>query len=316
MSQVTEQNTHSIEEDEIDLRELWQSIKDGRRVIYILTAFIVTLTLIYALKQPNVYQSEIILVPTQSESSLGGLGGLGGLAAMAGVSIGGGAMTPDVAFDALLKNYDFMKNFVVKHDIVAHYEDVNLDQNYVFALGFRGIYDFLSSKPDYTEKDMEERVYDTVEMVVNNFSISSDKKTSLVTITYSDFDRNYPPQMINLFLKDASNYLVGNSLRNIDGKLKYFETEFAKADSIEIRQSLSATISKILEQKVVLKSKEYYECDPLTTPSVAYIKDKIKPKRGLILVVSFVTSIILGIFLVFFLQFIRSDKNEEKLQTT
>ncbi|MDD5201952.1 MAG: Wzz/FepE/Etk N-terminal domain-containing protein [Sulfurimonas sp.] len=316
MSQVTEQNTHSIEEDEIDLRELWQSIKDGRRVIYILTAFIVTLTLIYALKQPNVYQSEIILVPTQSESSLGGLGGLSGLAAMAGVSIGGGAMTPDVAFDALLKNYDFMKNFVVKHDIVAHYEDVNLDQNYVFALGFRGIYDFLSSKPDYTEKDMEERVYDTVEMVVNNFSISSDKKTSLVTITYSDFDRNYPPQMINLFLKDASNYLVGNSLRNIDGKLKYFETEFAKADSIEIRQSLSATISKILEQKVVLKSKEYYECDPLTTPSVAYIKDKIKPKRGLILVVSFVTSIILGIFLVFFLQFIRSDKNEEKLQTT
>jgi len=316
MSQVTEQNTHSIEEDEIDLRELWQSIKDGRRVIYILTAFIVTLTLIYALKQPNVYQSEIILVPTQSESSLGGLGGLSGLAAMAGVSIGGGAMTPDVAFDALLKNYDFMKNFVVKHDIVAHYEDANLDQNYVFALGFRGIYDFFSAKPDYTQKDMEERIYSTVKMIVNNFSISSDKKTSLVTITYSDFDRNYPPQMINLFLKDASNYLVGNSLKNIDGKLKYFETEFAKADSIEIRQSLSATISKILEQKVVLKSKEYYECDPLTTPSVSYIKDKIKPKRGLTLVVSFVTSIILGIFLVFFLQFIRSDKNEEKLQST
>ncbi|DAB29429.1 MAG TPA: hypothetical protein CFH84_09540 [Sulfurimonas sp. UBA12504] len=313
MSPVNEQNIHSIQEDEIDLRELWQSIKNGRKVIAAVTFVVVTLTLVYALKQPNVYQSEVILVPTQVESSLGGLGGL---AAMAGVNIGGGSMTPDVAFDALLNNYDFMKNFVVDHDIVAHYEDENLDKNYVFALGFRGIYDLFVSKPDTAETDMEERVYSIVRMITKNFAISSDKKTSLVTISYSDFDRDYPPQIINLFLKDASSYLVGNSLKNIDGKLKYFEAEFAKADSIEIRQSLSATISKILEQKVVLKSKEYYECDPLTTPSVSYIKDKIKPKRGLIVVVSFVTSIILGIFLVFFLQFIRSEKNEENIPST
>ncbi|MDD2790642.1 MAG: Wzz/FepE/Etk N-terminal domain-containing protein [Sulfurimonas sp.] len=314
MSQVGEQNNHYIEEDEIDLRELWQSIKNGKKIIFAVVALVVSLTLVYALKQPNVYQSEMTLIPTQNESSLSGLGGLGGLAAMAGVSIGGGSMTPDVAFDALLNNYDFIKSFVVRHDIVAHYEDENLDKNYVFALGFRGIYDLLTFKSEEAEEnqDMEAKIYNTVNMIVKNFSISSDKKTSLVTITYSDFDRNYPPEMINMFLKDASSYLVSNSLKNIDGKLKYFESEFARADSIEIRQSLSATISKILEQKVVLKSKEYYECDPLTTPSVAYIKDKTKPKRGLILVVSFVTSIILGIFFVFFLQFIRSEKSEEK----
>jgi uncharacterized protein involved in exopolysaccharide biosynthesis len=65
----------------------------------------------------------------------------------------------------------------------------------------------------------------------------------------------------------------------------------------------------------MMQSKVYYQCDVLTAPAEAYIKDKTKPKRGLILVVSFVTSIILGVFLVFFLQFIRQDSKEEQLST-
>jgi capsular polysaccharide biosynthesis protein len=79
------------------------------------------------------------------------------------------------------------------------------------------------------------------------------------------------------------------------------------ADGFELRQSLSSTISSLLQEKVVMQSKIYYQCDILTAPSESYVKDKTKPKRALILVVSFVTSIILGIFLVFFLEFIKKD---------
>ncbi|MBU0721355.1 hypothetical protein KJ877_08430 [bacterium] len=309
MSQI--ENNYEIQEDEIDLRELWQTIKKGRKVIQIFVLVIVSLTLVYALKLPNVYKSDMVLIPT--ESAAGGLGSLGGLAAMAGVSLGGGSMTADVAFSALLDNYAFMKNFVIKHKVLEHYEDENLDKNYVFALGFRGVYDLLTFKSK-NEKDIEERIFETVEEIKKNFSISSDKKTSLITISYSDYDRAFAPKMVNDFLTDASEYLVSNNLQNINNRLKYFETELQNADSIEIRQSLSSTISNILEQKVAMKSKKYYDCDSLTTPSEAYIKDKIKPKRGLILVVSFVTSIILGVFFVFFLEFIRKEEPAAEVQ--
>ena len=73
-------------------------------------------------------------------------------------------------------------------------------------------------------------------------------------------------------------------------------------------------LSGILKEKVMMKSKKYYQCDVLTAAFPAYIQDKTKPKRSLILVVSFITSIILGVFLVFFLEFIRKD--EERLTTT
>ena len=308
MSQVNE-NSY-VEEDEIDLRELWQTILKGKKIIAGVTMTIVTLTLIYALKLPNVYTSTSILIPT-AESSGSSFAGLGGLAAMAGVSVGGGTMTPDVAFDSLLNNYEFMKTFVKNNKIVERYSSADADKNYVFALGFRGLYDLFKSQPDEEkekEKDYDLETYNIIKSLKASFSISSDKKTGLITVAYSDSDRTYPPTIINAFLKDASAYLVTNNLRIMDVKLGYFEKEMQKSDGFELRQSLSAMISGILQEKVMMQSKVYYQCDVLTGPAESYIRDKTKPKRGLILVVSFVTSIILGIFLVFFLEFIRKEE--------
>jgi uncharacterized protein involved in exopolysaccharide biosynthesis len=311
MNKSIQESNSYIEEDEIDLRELWQTILKGKKIIVIITGVIVTLTLVYVLKLPNVYKSEVILIPT--EKSGGGLSGLGGLAAMAGVSIGGGgSMTPDVAFNTLLNDYGFMKNFVVKNKILEHYKSKNLDNNYVFALGFRGVYDFFKSSPkkDKKKQDIDADIFNIVKNIKGKFSINSDKKTALITVAYSDNDRSFPPKIVNAFLRDASNYLVANNLRIIDNKLNYFSKEMQRAESFELRQSLSSMISQILQEKVMMQSKKYYQCDVLTDAYPAYIKDKTKPKRSLILVVSFITSIILGIFLVFFLEFIRTEKEE------
>lgn len=298
-----------IEEDEIDLRELWKTILKGKKIIAIITLVVVAITLVYALKLPNVYKSEAVLIPS-SEDSGPSLGGLGGLAAMAGVSIGGGgSMTPDVAFNSLLNNYEFMKKFVINNKILEYYNGKKVDENYVFALGFRGFYDLFKSEVDEEEYDIDKEIYKIVEKIRSNFSVSSDKKTALITVAYSDSDRNYPPQIINAFLKDTSSYLVKNNLRIINSKLGYFEKELVSVDGFELRKSISSIISKILEEKIMMQSKVYYQCDVLTSPSVSYVKDKTKPKRALILVVSFVTSIILGIFLVFFLEFIKKEED-------
>ena len=303
MNQIQE---HYIEEDEIDLRELWQTIVKGKKTIALVVVVVVSLTLVYALKMPNVYKSQTVLIPTAEEGG-SSLGGLGGLAAMAGISIGGGgSMSPDIAFNSLLSNYDFMRNFVVKNKIVEHYSSASVDKNYVFALGYREVYELFKSEPD-EEETIDDKIFNIVKILKSHMSISSDKKSGLITVSYSDSDRAYAPLVIDAFLKDASRYLVENNLKIIDKKLRYFSSEMQTAEAFELRQSLSSMISKILQEKVMMKSKEYYQCDVLTQATPAYVKDKSKPKRGLIMVVSFITSIILGIFLVFFLEFIRNE---------
>jgi len=295
--ELEQANINYKDEDEIDLGELWETIKKGKRTIFITVFVIVSLTFVYVLQMPNSYKSEAILIPTESGGASSS--GLGGLAAMAGISLGGGSMTPDVAFQSLLNDYTFMKHFVQKNHIVSHYLQNDADKNYVFAFGFRGLYDLFHSKAKKEHGDENALIFNTIKKIKGALSISSDKKSGLITVSYIDYNRAYPPKVVNMFLKDASKYLVQNNLKNINNRLKYFQEEISRVEAFELRQSLSQMISQILKEKVMIQSKQYYKCDLLTAPNAAHIKNKSKPKRGLILVVAFVVSMIIGIFLSF-----------------
>jgi len=269
----------------------------------------VSIAFIYVLSQPNSYKSSAVLIPSSSKGN--SFGSLGGLAAMAGVNLGGGGdMTPDIAFQTLLKDEGFMKQFIKKNHLIELFERSAQESNYVFAFGFRGLYDLFHSKNAKDGISNEEKVYKLIKYLQNNISISSDKKSNLITVSFVDYDRFIAPKIVEMFLNDASAYLVRNSLKNIENRLHYFEKEIKRVESFELKTALSQMISKILQEKVMIKSKRYYKADLLTAPEVAYVKNKTKPKRGLILVVSFITSLILGIFLVFFLEFLKNDEDE------
>lgn len=296
-----------IQEDEIDLRELWQKIVKGRKIIALTTIVLVFFAFLYVLKLPNVYESKTTLMPMNSNSS-GGLAKLGGLASLAGMNVGGGSMTPDVAFNTLLDDYNFMKTFVIKNKFDRYYLSSNRDKNYVFAFNFRALYDLFQSDKD-DEKDFEQVIFDVVKEIRKHISISSDKKTGLISVACSDSDREFPPKIIKAFLNDASKYLIENHLKINNRKLIYFKKELRGAESFELRQSIANIISDVLKENVMMHSKRYYQCDLLTTATPAYIKDKIKPKRALILVVSFILGIVLGVFLLFFLEFVSLKKS-------
>ena len=54
----------------------------------------------------------------------------------------------------------------------------------------------------------------------------------------------------------------------------------------------------------------------ITDPYIPDVKDKAKPKRALIVIVAFITSFILAIFLVFFIEFVRGSKEESNIDAT
>ena len=81
-------------------------------------------------------------------------------------------------------------------------------QKYIFAAGYRGVYDFFKAKPDDKEANEEEDIFNIITTIKKNFSISSDKKTALITVSYSDNDRAFPPKMVNAFLRDASGVVI------------------------------------------------------------------------------------------------------------
>ena len=74
-----ENTTEYLQEDEIDLRELWATVMKYKHEIVKFSAVVTILAFIYALSIPNSYKSSTLLAPQeQSKPSLGG-----GLAALA-----------------------------------------------------------------------------------------------------------------------------------------------------------------------------------------------------------------------------------------
>ena len=71
-------------DDEIDLRELFNALWDGKWIVVSLTAFASIAGVIYSLSLPNIYESKALLVPVNSSSGISGAlssyRGLGGLA--------------------------------------------------------------------------------------------------------------------------------------------------------------------------------------------------------------------------------------------
>ena len=298
-------NNACIEEDEIDLRELFATIWKHKLFIAVFTFIVTSLAIVYALSKPNEYKVYTLLAPQEASKGMN-LGGLGALASMAGVNVGGGSgVTPDIAFTTLLNDYAFMKNFILKNQLDKKLSDATMEQEYVFALGYNGIYKLFHSNEKNNNKDQTFTYYKELK---SNLQVSTDKKTSLITVAYTSASRRLAKEILTAFLRDATQELVRRNLRDINAKVEKYKQELQKTNNLELKSELAKLISSLIKQKVYINASKYYKVKVVTDPYIPDVKDKAKPKRALIVIVAFITSIIMGIFFVFFLEFIRKEK--------
>ncbi|MFK5881896.1 MAG: Wzz/FepE/Etk N-terminal domain-containing protein [Sulfurospirillum sp.] len=308
--QNTNQNTNCIEEDEIDLRELFATIWGNKFKIIIFTFVITSLTLIYVLRLPNSYRSSVVLAP-QEQSKGASLGGLSALAGMAGINLGGSSMDAYNSMKTILDNDAFEEMIIKKYNLDKKLTPEYMDKNLVFAFGYRGIYDLFKSKAK-KDKSKDEIIYNTIKRLKKIVSLSSDKKSGAITLSVELQDRFLAEKLLEIYLNETTNYLRKLDMQDISKKLKYYKNELSNISDIELKTQISQLISSLIQKKVLSSASEYYNVRLMTKPYVPFIKDKSKPKRALILIVAFITSIILAIFGVFFIEFLRNEKEETK----
>ena len=300
-------NNACIEEDEIDLRELFATIWKHKLFIAVFTFIVTSLAIVYALSKPNEYKIYTLLAPQEASKGMN-LGGLGALASMAGVNVGGGSgVTPDIAFTTLLNDYAFMKNFILKNQLDKKLSDATMEQEYVFALGYNGIYKLFHSKAK-NDNSNKVQTFNYYQQLKSALQVSTDKKTFLITVSYIAPSRKFAKEVLEDFLRDATQELVGRNLRDINAKVEKYKQELQKTNNLELKSELAKLISSLIKQKVYINASKYYKVKVVTDPYIPDVHDKAKPKRALIVIVAFITSIIMGIFFVFFLEFIRKEK--------
>lgn len=118
MSDQVQQPVSQVADDEIDLRELFSALWQGKWLIIVTTFLFSVASVFYALSLPDIYKSEVTLAPVSEDSGLKIPGQLGGLAALAGVNLGGmgGGDKTGLALE-ILKSRDFLVRFIEKNDL-------------------------------------------------------------------------------------------------------------------------------------------------------------------------------------------------------
>ena len=105
-------------DEEIDLRVVFATLWAGKWFILAVTLVFAAAGIAYALNKPNIYQSSVLLAPTNEEGSLSGVSGqLGGLASLAGINIGSGSSNQTVIAKEILQSRVFLNDFVRRHNL-------------------------------------------------------------------------------------------------------------------------------------------------------------------------------------------------------
>lgn len=312
MDNVTQPLIAPLQEDEIDLRQLGLTLKKRWKFLVGLTVVSTIATTMFTLAQPNSYTSTAVLIPSVQDSS-SKMGGLSALAGLAGVDLGGGKMSPDEGYKILLENKPFLYDLIKKYHLEIPLSS-EADQNYHFALNNRTLYDTKKSffgSPQPLLQDPEEKLFRLSEQLSKTIVIAGDKKAGTITISAVHSDPQVAKTLVDIFIKEASAQLMKTDMADLDKKLTYYQNEVNQISDATVKTQVSQLMTALIQTKVQAQASQYYNVKMITPPSVAYVKDKTGPKRGLIIAVAAITSLILGIFIVFAWEFFARPQDQE-----
>lgn len=301
-----EKQYDELAEDEIDLRQLLTAVFKYKVKIVFFSLVAMLIAVIYLLRLPNTYDSKTILAPQEKTQSLGG--GLGALAGMAGISLGGGQMDAFSSLQTIMQDYDFNRHLIAKYDLINKLLNEELTKEYVFALGFDGVYRLFHSEK--TIKQDESTLYQVFRMLQKFVSITSDSKSGAIIIRAEHPNRFFAKELATIFLNEAVARLRSNEMQDIDKQISYYENEIAKTSQIQLREQLSTMVATLIQKKVMAQGNAYYIVQPVTMPYVANIKDRSGPNRGTTVIIVLMASLMLGVFAAVAYEFAKTKTDQ------
>ena len=139
-------------------------------------------------------------------------------------------------------------------------------------------------------------------------SISSDKKTSLITLSATSNDRFFAKEIVEIYLVALTEHLEEMEIIDATNKIKFYKQELASTKNIELRKEISSLISALVQKRVLSSANEYYIVSQMIAPRVAFASEKTGPNRKLMLIIIAMMSLMLGVFSAFLKEFIGKSR--------
>ncbi len=302
-------------DDEIDLRELFSVIWQGKWLIIAITAVFAIGSVIFALSQPNTYNSEALLAPASEEKS-GGLGALagqfGGLASMAGINLGGGGGVDKTQMAIeVMKSRQFASEFIQSHDLLP---DLMAADKWEMANDTLVYDDELYNPQTKTwvrevkapfkpEPSMQEAFKEFTKVI----AVNSAKDTGMVTVSVEHLSPSVAQQWVTWLIQDINKVMKERDVAEANRSSEFLTKQIAQTNIADIRTILYQLIEEQTKTIMFAEVRDEYvfkTIDPALIP-----EEKSGPKRALICVLGTLLGGMLAVMLVLIRHFVRKEDN-------
>lgn len=291
----------SVDNDEFNLSEIITAVNQGKWFILITTVVVTLCVVLYALKLPNIYKSEVLLSPASADAGMKIPGQLGGLAALAGVNLGGGGNGDKTQLAiALMKSRDFIGRFIERHDalpalMAVQKWDPNTNQ-------------FVFNPTIYDEKNKEwvrkvsapakpkPSLQEAYKQFIGILSIDLDKNSGFVKVSIEHMSPGTAQFWLSNFVNDIDDELRARDVKDAERSIEYLSKQVEQTNVAEIRSVLFALIEEQTKTLMLAHNRDEYAfkiIDPAVVPET-----KDRPKRAVMSVLALMLSFIFSLLLV------------------
>jgi uncharacterized protein involved in exopolysaccharide biosynthesis len=301
-NQTSELRDKSVNDDEIDLKELFSALWAGKITIILTTVVASVIAVAIALSMPNIYRAEALLSPVSVDG--GGMNGLaskfGGLASLAGVSLGGGGFDKTTMGIEVLKSRTFFADFAGKYPIMVDLMASNgWDSNNNEVLIDTEIYDVDSQvwiRKAKAPRKSEPSVQEAHKEFSKLLSVSQDKESSFITIAIEHYSPYVAKQWVDWLVQDINNTIRNQEVQQAQRSIDYLLNQIEQTKLAELQMGFFELIQSQTETIMLANASPEYlfkTLDPAVVPEL-----KVKPNRTLIFLLGSVLGGMIGVLIV------------------
>ena len=300
-------------DDEIDLRELFHVLLEGKWIVVSLTTFVFIIGVIYSLLLPNIYESKALLVPVNSSSGISGaLGSYSGLAGLAGISLpSGGDESNSAKAIQKISSLSLFENNILQNiylpDLMAvkswnsKTNTLAFDESIYNTSSNAWIRDFSYPQQQIPSAQESFKVFKT-----EHLSLSEDKKSGFITLSIKHQSPFVANQWVELIVNEVNAFYRQKDKLESEKAVSYLNQQISMTGLSEIKQVLAQLLQEETKKLTLIEANQYYVFDYIDPPAV--MEKKSEPKRSLICILIALLGGMLSIVLVLIRHYVIKQK--------
>ena len=302
MNNSTDLSNNSELGDEIDIKSLFKTIFDSKRLIIISTVLFSLIALIYSLSLSNIYQSTALLSPVDDQSgSSKSLNNIGGLASLAGISISSSSGGNS-------------NKAITKITTLSFFEENILPNIYLPDLMAVRTWDEESNSVIYRDSNYNVKTgkWKTIphpqksyKAFMDRLQISEDPKTNFLTISLKHESPYIAKEWTELVVNQINDSFRAKDKLEAEAAMNFLNTQMALTNYTEIKQVVAEILKQKMQQLTLIEANEFYVFSYLDQPAVA--RKKIEPTRSSICILGTIFGFMLGVLIVLVRGYFKED---------